>query len=294
MPVSTKTRNRRSKARIATTKEIAEAKKEAGSRFVEIFKNSRILAEAKKGNTKAKRILLKELRKLQREELKEILANRSNSRNNTSSRIREAVESNNFPVTRQNVEKIDASSIKKYKYGIKFGQKFKMPLYRQNPKLQTCWIHSLRMLEAFNKYPITSLENFYGDNIKDPSKLGLGNTSSLIELSEDSNKKGYINYQIKSVDDGTFTDENGHTHVGVITYNSENLLHLLQKRGPIMFGHYAPDYGLHVAVIRGVDKDGTIYINDPYFGDIKRDVNWLNDNLVATNGPPLLYMEKTR
>lgn len=294
MPVPTQTRNRKSTARAATAKEIADAKKDAGNKFIEKFKNLSIIYKAKKGNKEAKTILLKELRKLQREELGKILANRDKSRNRTSTIIRDAVGSNNFPTARKKIEKTDASAIKKYKYGIKFGQKFKIPLYKQDPKLKTCWFHSIRMLEAFNKHPVTSLESICGKHTPDPCEVGLADTNSLIELSRDSNNGGHINYQIKSIDDGTFIDETGHVHVGVITYNSKNLLDLLQKKGPIIFGHYAPDYGLHMAVITGVNKNGTIHINDPYFGEITRDVNWLNNNLVATNGPPLLYMEKNK
>jgi len=77
-----------------------------------------------------------------------------------------------------------------------------------------------------------------------------------------------------------------------MSYGPEYIYDLLNKYGPIWAaGRW--NGPLHVIVIRGVDSDGTLYINDPaHIAPEVKDMNWFNDKVRRDIQVPLMYLPR--
>jgi len=266
-PVRSKNRNdsqiKQEKLRaIASAKEIKDAKEAAKIQFKDIFQNSRIFAEARKGNKKAIKILSNELRKLQNEHLEEILndrkINRSDVRNKISqvnpkwNSIRQKIEKSNTGI--QPFKEKQTNSIKPVIHEV--------PVIIQENTM-SCWHASVRMIWASKKYQsIDPLPSIYSSN------SGL-NPDNFIDLANQ--------YGLKSVPE---VNE---------SYSGQKISTLLSEHGSLwVAGRW--DGVEHIIVVTGITSEGNIIINDPAIGSRIENVKWFNERIASDVDNPIMFL----
>jgi len=140
--------------------------------------------------------------------------------------------------------------------------KYDVPLIHQEKEM-SCWHAAARMLWAFRKYQsIHPLPDVYDKNngISVPEFVTLAKELGLNSVSKI-----------------------------VMTYHWTGVAELLNQYGPLWVAGYW--WGVpHIIVVTGVDKDGTLHINDPDKGKDKYNMLFFNKKIASDVSNPIMYL----
>ena len=166
-------------------------------------------------------------------------------------------------------------------------------VYNVKPILQkrddTCWFNSFNMLLNHHHGVVLELHHMpdYFQNMYHNPKSNMLNGDLKQWVKDINDTKEVELFSPKMKDD----------------YTPHDINQLLIENGPFLLAHrgykeFTGEGYDHMSIVIGVTQDGRIKVNDPILGQVTRNINWFNQEMIRDepyiNTSPIIHMRKIK